>query len=196
MPFKTDCFLFSCVVAFVFFFGCVSFDGTIFPAGTSSELSNCSSDFECASGVCDFFKMDLGKCASTNCSAGEQAQGLSDVAFYCDENAKWNAIKAIGSTCLHDYECFKRTCKDSPSCNSGDYLYYCKESVCVEETQQNECERQGLKRIVKKDEYVDLDSCIETLAQRQILTTCSACGNGVCDEELEFKCNCPEDCAS
>lgn len=186
--------VFLFLLALLSFFGCVSLDGSVLSFGGSSEASNCSSNFECASGVCDFFKQDLGKCAPLNCSAGDQAQGLSDVAFYCDEAGKWKAIKAISASCSHDYECFKKTCKDSPLCNAGDYLYYCKNSVCVEEQQANECERQGLKRIVRKEEYLDLDACIETLAQRAILTTCSACGDGVCDEELEFKCNCPEDC--
>ena len=168
----------------------------ILPTGEKLEGEDCRLDNECQSGVCNFIKQDWGQCAPVSCTTGSQTQGLSDISFFCNQNKQWQTIKNIGETCTFDYECIKRTGKDCPGCHPEDYLYSCKNQICVEEKLQNECEKQGLKRITSKqdaDNNGDL-SCFPSIAQRQEITVCAPCGNGVCDIELESKCNCPEDC--
>ncbi|MDO8428840.1 MAG: hypothetical protein Q7S92_06545 [Candidatus Diapherotrites archaeon] len=166
------------------------------PAVDELKEQDCSSNTDCESNVCDFQKQDLGICAPVTCIPGSQANGLNNIAFFCNEQSVWQEIKPIGESCNFDYECFRKTDKDCPSCNSGDYIYSCKNAVCVQESQQNECEAQGLKRITSKEDADSSNdgSCFETLAQRPIFTVCAACGNNVCETELESNCNCPEDC--
>jgi len=166
------------------------------PTGEKAEGQDCRSDIECKSGVCNFIKQDWGQCAAVICITGSQAQGISDISFFCSQNNKWQKIKNLGKKCNYDYECFRHTCKDSPGCHFEDYKYSCKNNACVEEKQQNACEKQGLKRITSKS---DADSngdgsCFPSMAQREEITVCAPCGNGVCDTELESKCNCPVDC--
>lgn len=165
------------------------------PASATTTLQ-CRSDTECRSGVCDFIKQDMGTCADTKCSPGSQAQGIYDISFFCNRDGHWEKIKKTGDPCMHNYECYTRTCKDAPDCPPGDYLTSCKNGICVLEQQRNECELKGLKRItVKEDADQNRDgSCFKTLAQRELKTVCSPCGNGVCERELESKCNCPADC--
>ncbi|MBI5553278.1 MAG: hypothetical protein HY917_00900, partial [Candidatus Diapherotrites archaeon] len=114
-------------------------------SGPGAEGTECRSDNECQSGVCDFIKQDFGSCAPVVCVKGTQAQGLSDISFFCNENREWEQIKAIGENCTSDFECFKRTGKDCPTCHPEDFEYYCKNNVCVEEYRKNACEQQGLK---------------------------------------------------
>lgn len=166
------------------------------PAGEKLEGEDCRSDNECASGVCNFIKQDWGQCTPVVCATGSQAQGLSGISFFCNQNNQWQKIKNIGQSCNFDHECFKQTGKNCPTCHPEDYKYYCKNNICVEEKQLNECEQQGLKRVTSKE---DADSnrdgsCFPSMAQRVEITVCAPCGNGVCDDELESKCNCPEDC--
>jgi len=54
----------------------------------------------------------------------------------------------------------------------------------------------GKKTILAKSEYkIDTSGrCYETLEQRQLTTVCAPCGNHTCDQPLESKCNCPQDC--
>ncbi len=182
--------------------------GVIIVSGCTQTITNsptittklagqdCSADNQCQSGVCDFVKQDFGKCALVNCTVGSQAQGVTDISFYCDQNSQWKKIKVTGESCNYNYECFKKTGKDCPSCHPEDYKYFCKNNICVEEKQQDQCEKQGLKRITSKE---DADNngdgtCFPTLAQRAEITVCAPCGNGACDTELESKCNCAEDC--
>ena len=155
------------------------------------ENQECHSDSECESGVCDFMKQDFGICAPVVCETGVQAQGISDISFFCNENNEWQKIKNGGERCDFDYECFRETTKDCPTCHN-DYSYSCKNNTCTAEKQLNECEQQGLKRILRKDQY--FGECIESIAQLTLPTVCAPCGNGVCNVELETKCNCPEDC--
>lgn len=86
-----------------------------------------------------------------------------------------------------------------PSCDLTDIprtSAFCKNNVCTQEIAQDECEAQGLKRILDKNEYDVYDGrCIESFAQRALNTVCAPCGNGVCEENLESECNCREDCA-
>lgn len=162
--------------------------------GGKLEGESCSLDSDCVSGVCDYIKQDWGRCAPVDCTTGAQAQGIADISFFCNQDGKWQRIKSVGENCDFDYECFRRTGKDCPTCYPEDYRYYCRD-ICIEEKQLNECEKQGLKRILRQDEYVILDEqCVESLEQRRLSTVCAPCGNGICDEELESECNCPEDC--
>ncbi|MBS3158956.1 hypothetical protein J4206_06745 [Candidatus Woesearchaeota archaeon] len=157
---------------------------------------DCNADSECSSGVCDFIKQDGGECAPSSCTPGSQAQGISDVTFFCNQDNQWQKIKNISESCTYDYECFRKTGKDCPSCHPEDYRYSCKNSVCAEEKLQDECEKRGLKRILTKEESDNNrdGTCYPSMAQRQLFTVCAPCGNKVCDTELESKCNCPEDC--
>ena len=171
-------------------------EGTAFPPGGRPEGGDCRSDSECSSGVCDFIKQDWGRCAPVECTTGSQADGLSDVSFFCNRSGRWQEIRGVGEGCDFDYECFRRTGKDCPTCHLEDYRYYCRNGTCAEEMLPNECELMGLKRITSKE---DADasgdgSCEPTMAQRTETTVCAPCGNGLCDSEMESKCNCPEDC--
>ena len=161
-----------------------------------TEGQICRSDSDCNSGVCDFIKQDFGTCAAVVCTHGTQAQSIADISFFCNQGRQWEKIKKIGDNCSYDYECFKRTGKDCPSCHPEDYQYYCKDHICVEESQLNECEQQGLKRITSKADADGTDGpCPILIAQRPERTVCASCGNGICDTDLESKCNCPEDCS-
>src|SRR3989344_2324666 len=164
--------------------------------GDKIEGQDCSADNQCKSGVCDFIKHDFGECASINCTVGSQAQGIKDISFYCDQNNQWEKIRTVGESCSYDYECFKKTGKDCPSCHPEDYKYFCKGNICAEEKQLDQCEKQGLKRITSKEDSDNNGdgSCFPSMAQRAEITVCAPCGNSVCDSVLESKCNCPEDC--
>lgn len=165
------------------------------PPTTKDSGQDCGADQDCQSGVCNFIKENWGQCAAAVCETGSQTIAVSgDTSFYCDEQKKWQPIKQFGEACQNDYECLKITCKDSPSCHPGDFKYYCKDGECVAEQQPDPCEEQGLKRITQKDEYIDLEQCTESIAQREIQTVCAPCGNGKCETDLENKCNCPTDC--
>ncbi len=156
---------------------------------------DCQQDTDCFSGVCNFIKQNIGQCMVAQCSTSEQAIGINgQTTFYCDHNNHWQKVKQFGETCNYDYECVNITCKDTPSCHPGDFKYYCQEHECVGEQQADPCRQQGLTRIIQKDEYFDKEQCIETFAQREIQTICAPCGDGICDPEIEFKCNCPNDC--
>ena len=166
------------------------------PRGDTLEGQDCNADVECQSGVCDFIKQDWGKCAPVNCAVGTQAQGISDIAFFCNQNNEWQLIKKIGENCANDYECFKAMCKDNPGCHPGDYRYYCKNNVCAAERQLNECEVQGLQRVSAKEAVTNSSTgeCQIFIEQREEPTVCAPCGNGICEADLESKCNCPADC--
>ena len=51
--------------------------------------------------------------------------------------------------------------------------------------------------MLRKDQYSLLEdgSYIENMVRMELPTVCAPSGNGVCDEELESACNCPEDCS-
>ena len=87
----------------------------------------------------------------------------------------------------------------NPSCDvSGitNTIVSCnKDNLCVSEQGKDECELQGLKKVLQKDQYMKTadGSCFESIAQMVLPTVCVNCPNGICEEE-ESKCNCPEDC--
>ena len=164
--------------------GCVQQDN-------QSGEKDCRSDSECTSGVCDFIKHDFGNCAPVVCDTGSQAHGINDISFFCNQSGEWQKIKNLGESCDFDYECFRETTKDCPTCHN-DYSYSCKNNTCTAEKQLNECEQQGLKRILRNDQY--FGECIESMAQMTLPTVCAPCGDGVCNAEIETGCNCPEDC--
>jgi len=184
-------------LAIIFLFTLAGCGRPVTPASEGKSAGqDCGANSECASRVCNFMKQDIGRCAPLKCKTGQQASGLSDIAFFCGRDSKWQAIRQVGEKCSFNYECFKATGKDCPTCHPGDYKYYCKEGFCVAEKQLNACEEQGLKRIVSKEDADSQNdgSCVPSMAQRPEITVCAPCGNGVCDAELESKCNCPEDC--
>ncbi|MCX6744608.1 MAG: hypothetical protein NTX82_03735 [Candidatus Parcubacteria bacterium] len=154
---------------------------------------DCNQDAECQSGACNFIKENFGQCQPAQCVTSEQTLGISgQTTYYCDHNNQWQKIRQFGESCAYDYECVIITCKDNPGCHPGDFKYYCKNNECVAEQQPDECELKGLKRIIT--EYMDLNTCAESIAQHEIGTACAPCGNGKCDKEVENKCNCPVDC--
>jgi len=162
-----------------------------------TQGQDCYADTDCQSGICNFIKENFGQCQPAQCATGDQTIGVSgQTTYYCDHNNQWQKIRQFGETCNNDYECVKITCKDNPGCHPGDFKYYCKDNKCAAEQQQNECVKQGLVRINEKEAFTRNDgSCVEVfIEQREEPTVCAPCGNGVCDTELENKCNCPADC--
>jgi hypothetical protein len=179
-------------IVFLFLIGCAPQTATV-NQPVKSGGQDCQADSECISGVCNFIKENFGVCQAAQCLTSDQAVGINArTTFYCDQNNQWQKIKHVGETCNHDYECEIYTCKDNPGCHPEDYRYYCKDKKCVAEKQPDECELKGLKRIIT--EYLDLNTCTESIAQHEIGTACAPCGNGKCDSEVENKCNCPADC--
>ena len=158
--------------------------------------SDCTDHSECISGVCDHYKADMGKCAATLCKEGEKSDNNN---FYCEKNGKWRKSKITGDNCTQDYECFKPTCFMNPSCDvsgiSNTIVSCNKDNLCVSDDGMDECELQGLKKVLQKDQYMKTadGSCFESIAQMVLPTVCVNCPNGICEEE-ESKCNCPEDC--
>ena len=67
----------------------------ILSTGEKLEGQDCRSDSECKSGVCNFIKQDWGTCAAVNCVAGSQAQGLSNISFFCNQNGNWQKIRNL-----------------------------------------------------------------------------------------------------
>ena len=157
---------------------------------------DCRGHSECLSGVCDHYKADMGKCAPEKCTEGEKSDNNN---FYCDKNGKWQKSKMTGDNCNEDYECFKPTCFMNPMCDATGVLntiVSCNlDNLCVSDDVMDECEKQGLKKVLQKDQYMKTEdgSCFESMAQMVLPTVCVNCGNDICEEE-ESKCNCPEDC--
>ena len=99
-------------------------------------------------------------------------------------------------------------CKDSLDCSSG---MKCKNFICVDVGCLKEGESpsgainpkytrhmateccEGLKMITIS-KYFDEDCNDKNHICGGSMSTCSNCGNGICEENLETKCNCPEDC--
>jgi len=157
---------------------------------------DCRENTECISGVCDHYKADMGKCAAIKCTEGEKSDNNN---FYCDKNGKWQKSKITGDNCTKDYECFKPTCFMNPMCDVSGILntvVSCnKDNLCISDDGMDECEQQGLKKVLQKDQYMPTEdgSCFESMAQMVLPTVCVNCGNSICEEE-ESKCNCPQDC--
>ena len=168
----------------------------ILPAGGKPEGGRCREHNECSSGACDHYKKDQGRCASASCKIGDKADNNK---FFCNENGQWEQSKNEGQLCEQDYECYQPTCFMIPNCDLTDIprtKALCKDNVCVYEIEQDECEKQGLQRVLSKDAYFKTDDgqCIQSMAQMLLPTVCAPCGNGICDKEIESECNCPEDC--
>ncbi|MDP3765830.1 MAG: hypothetical protein Q8R04_04925, partial [Nanoarchaeota archaeon] len=71
----------------------------------------------------------------------------------------------------------------------------CDNNKCISRVEKDSCEKQGLKTVLAKSEFMPTSdgSCVESIAQRELKTVCAPCGNSICDE-IESKCNCPQDC--
>ncbi len=161
--------------------------GSILTTGDKLEGEDCRQHSECRSGVCDHYKKDHGKCAPTSCETGKRSDNNN---FFCNENGEWDQSNREGESCAQDYGCHQPTCFMIPACDLTDIprtRARCKDKVCVYEIEQDECDKQGLKRILTKEDC-------GSMAQRTLSTTCAPCGNGACDKEIESECNCPEDC--
>lgn len=189
------------VLAFVLIVFAIIYFGLYFYTPKFLEIqygqagSVCGSHKGCRSGVCNHQKADFGSCASEVCSLGEKTDNNN---FFCRDN-KWYPSKRSGESCSDDFECFKQTCFMIPDCQLTDIprtKAFCKNNVCVQEVEKDECELQGLKRVLRKDQFMGQEQgeCFESVAQMVLPTICAPCGNGVCDAELESVCNCPEDC--
>ncbi len=158
-------------------------------AQANNVRTDCRSDADCQSGVCNLMKADNGVCAAEPCIPGERTTTNH---FFCNIEKEWQQSKLPGDSCTYDYECFRQSCFMNPSCELADIpAVTCTDNVCVSEFQLNECEQQGMKKILQKDQF-NAD-CFESLAQRVLPTVCAPCGNGICDD-VESRCNCPEDC--
>ncbi len=157
---------------------------------SNDTVNACTTDTDCPSGVCNPLKADQGECAPITCTPGDRT---STNHFFCNSSEEWQPSKAPGQPCKEDYECFRQSCFMNPMCELSDIpAVSCKNSVCTAQIHENECEQQGLKKILRKDQFNE--QCFESIAQRVLPTVCAPCGNNVCETELESKCNCPEDC--
>ena len=166
----------------------------VLPAGEKLEGEDCKLHVECKSGVCSYYKADNGYCTSISCKKGIREDNNN---FFCNEVGKWAKSKGEGEPCEYDYECYQPTCFMRPNCGTANLpVVSCRNGVCFHEFVENECERQGMKKLLRKDQYSITDDgrCFESMAQMILPTVCAPCGNGICDDEVESKCNCPEDC--
>ena len=166
------------------------------PPGPREDGADCSSHNQCRSGVCDHIKMDMGRCATERCVSGDRADNNH---FFCNMAGRWQKSKLPEDNCVADLECFQPTCFMIPTCDITDIPQTrasCKNNVCVHSVGRNECEMQGMVKVLAKDEYLQGEdgTCMESMAQRILQTVCAPCGNGVCDSEVESACNCPQDC--
>lgn len=178
---------------FVLFLGMVILiSGCVSNPEPKGKLSGeeCRENTECRSAVCDLYKQEMGTCAPTPCRSGDKTNHND---FYCDESGKWQSSKQVGSACQNDYECFQPNCYEAPVCNVREKSS-CEENLCIEKHLLDECEQKGQKKVLRADQYDE--ECFESVAQMALPTVCAPCGNGVCDKDLETKCNCREDCFS
>ena len=154
-------------------------------------VNPCQADSDCPSGICNLLKADNGLCLFNPCTTGDRT---STNHFFCNISKEWQSSKQPGESCNEDYECFRQSCFMNPTCDIADIpAISCKNNICTSEIQQNECEQQGLKKILRKDQYNQ--DCFESVAQMILPTVCTNCGNNICETKLESKCNCPEDCS-
>lgn len=70
-----------------------------------AEGADCRAHSECASGVCDFYKQDMGKCTALACQTGDEVVGISGAVEYSCNNSRWVAVDG------------EQTCKDNPYCD-------------------------------------------------------------------------------
>lgn len=150
----------------------------------------------CLSGVCSRYKKDYGNCAPARCTPGDKTDNNN---FYCARGGTWRPSKRAGRPCSRDYQCYKPTCFMRPGCAMSDVsrtMAICDDGVCVRRVARDECERRGLKRVLRKDQFFRSTDgrCRQSLAQMELPTLCAPCGNGVCDRDVENECNCPRDC--
>lgn len=167
--------------------GCGKAGNLELPKGEKREGIECFDHNQCASGVCDRIKQAEGKCAAVSCETGQRA---SYNEFFCNEKHKWSASIKEDGKCGNDYECYQPTCANMPNCDATDVprtKALCKDNICFYEIAQDECEKQGMKRILAKG------SC-GSMAQMILPTICAHCGDGICNQTIEGYCNCPEDC--
>ena len=160
------------------------------------EGEECTEHDECVSRVCNHVKADMGYCEPVPCETGKRSDNNN---FYCDSLRIWHISRQEGDLCMADYECYEPTCFMNPTCALTDIprtKSSCKNGFCVTEIAADECEAQQMIRALEKDEYQILEdgTCIESMEQRLLQTTCIPCGDGYCDDEVESKCNCPQDC--
>ena len=166
-------------------------DATLKSAG-----EDCREHTECASNACDHYKADMGRCTKVPCTPGDRTDNNN---LFCNGASAWEASKKGGDVCESDFQCFEPTCFMVPTCQLTDIprtRAMCRDGRCVLEVGADGCGPEGGKRVLRKDQYSVLEdgSCMESMAQIELPTVCAPCGNGVCDEELESLCNCPEDC--
>ena len=103
--------------------------------------------------------------------------------------------KILPTTCKNNFDCpLQMKCK----------IFICVDAGCIKEGgsfpgafpdadhMANKC-CEGLKRITASKYYSE-DCNIDKLLWGGSMSTCSNCGNRICEENLETKCNCPEDC--
>jgi hypothetical protein len=138
----------------------------------------------------------MGRCVKSPCTPGERTDNNN---LFCNGASAWEVSIKDGEACEADYQCFEPTCFMVPTCQLTDIprtRALCRDGRCVLEVSGDGCGPEGGKRVLRKDQYSVLEdgSCMESMAQMELPTVCAPCGNGVCDEELESACNCPEDC--
>ncbi|MBI4140912.1 hypothetical protein HY485_03695 [Candidatus Woesearchaeota archaeon] len=158
----------------------------------------CQEHNDCSSGVCNHYKANIGTCAANTCVTGTKTDNNN---FFCNENKHWQQSKTTSEACNNDYECYKQTCFMIPTCSLTDIpktVVSCTNHQCVSQVIKDTCEQQGLKRILRKDQFMHTNdgTCAESIAQMVLPTVCAPCGNDICDKETETQCNCPQDCAN
>lgn len=157
---------------------------------------DCREHAECTSNACDHYKADMGRCAASPCTPGDRTDNNN---LFCNGASAWETSIKDGEACEADYQCFEPTCFMVPTCQLTDIprtRALCRDGRCVLEVGGDGCGPEGGVRVLRKDQYsvAEDGTCMESMAQMELPTVCAPCGNGVCDEELESPCNCPEDC--
>ncbi|MBI4439438.1 hypothetical protein HY638_00530 [Candidatus Woesearchaeota archaeon] len=173
------------MVALVFVAGC-----------TALNSGECNDNKDCDSGVCNHVKADLGMCEGASCTPGTTTDNNN---FFCSEKGAWEPSKKEGEYCTSDYECYQPTCFMKPDCEITPIprtRAACRYNACVYQVEDDSCAKEGLKRVLAKDQFtINLfGNCVESSEQAVLSSICAPCGNNVCDNETESECNCPEDC--
>jgi hypothetical protein len=95
---------------------------TVTPKGGPG--ADCRGHGDCASGICDYIKQDMGRCAPSACQAGQRTVAMDGSVEYVCNNSVW--VRPAEHI---------QTCKDNPYCDLS-----------------KPCEA-GLKRVLREDQY-------------------------------------------
>jgi len=105
------------------------------------------------------------------------ATSLSHTSYFCNQSGDWEKTRQNGDKCNESFEFAAVICKDAPGCHPGDYRTICLNNTCMTKETPDPCLAKGIIRIItKQDADISGDeTCIESLAQREIMTICAPC---------------------